>query len=565
MTTSETDSEAIIQQRKRFQALGSAINKADGMSSWLRVLMAVTLIFGLPTVALLADPAKDSTIIMFEIIAFTFRILIIAMILYLISKITRAIYTASNDFDKKIEEIGFKVENTNTLEEKKLMNNKIIYTIISVIVILASFIGIFMVGSRFEATYIIGQLIVYIIIVVCLGLTFKFWYGKNSEESLRMGGRKIIKVFMPIFFFLAVEIVIDFFSILGEPRFRINALQLSWGIIYPFLFLFLLIAILVTTKKTQREKLSLQEAKVADFKRRKVHIQNKNKIKQAFFSIKVSWNKLTKSTDPSDTARKEKLDRKPSKVLVHSIWISLFVTVIPFALIAPWSLFPHDGLLIIASLLISYQYSMIKYERYEIDVISEPKKDESLEPTEIRQPAMINNAVIMLLLPTIVFITIQYLISGVIIGETLTKSTEMVIIGFTWIVALIALPVSYQLFYKIKQNTDINRSEENISMYRRGLVQILILEITLIVCSLAGHFTASIFVSYDYIQWFAMGLQLTFVVALIILPLIFLYVVPKLSDKGYKIAAISAVVIITVINVAILTLFFANIIIGYFL
>jgi hypothetical protein len=565
MTTSETDSEAIIHQRKRFEALGSAINKADGMSSWLRVLMAVTLIFGIPTVALLADPAKDSTIIMFEIIAFTFRILTIAMILYLISKITRAIYTASNDFNKKIEEIGFKVENTNTLEEKKLMNNKIIYTIISVIVILASFIGIFLVGSRFEATYIIGQLIIYIIIVVCLGLTFKFWYGKNSEESPRMGGRKLIQVLMPIFFFLAIEIVIDFFSILGEARFRINALQLSWGIIYPFLFLFLLIAILVTTKKTPREKLSLQEAKVADFKRRETYIQDKNKIKQAFFSIKVSWNKLTKSTDPSDTAKKEKLDRKPSKAFVQSIWISLFITVVPFALIAPWSLFPHDGLLIIAALLISYQYSMVKYERYEIDVISEPKKDESLKPTEIRQPEMINNAVIMLLLPTIVFITIQYLISGVIIGDTLTESTEMVVIGFTWIVALIALPISYQLFYKIKQNTDINRSEENVSMYRRGLIQVLILEIVLIICSLLGHFIGSIFVDYEFIQWFAMGLQLTFVVALIIVPLIFLYFVPKSSDKGYKIASISTIVAITVINVTILTLFFTNIIIGYFL
>ena len=565
MTTSETDSEAIIHQRKRFEALGSAINKADGMSSWLRVLMAVTLIFGIPTVALLADPAKDSTIIMFEIIAFTFRILTIAMILYLISKITRAIYTASNDFNKKIEEIGFKVENTNTLEEKKLMNNKIIYTIISVIVILASFIGIFLVGSRFEATYIIGQLIIYIIIVVCLGLTFKFWYGKNSEESPRMGGRKLIQVLMPIFFFLAIEIVIDFFSILGEARFRINALQLSWGIIYPFLFLFLLIAILVTTKKTPREKLSLQDAKVADFKRRETYIQDKNKIKQAFFSIKVSWNKLTKSTDPSDTAKKEKLDRKPSKAFVQSIWISLFITVVPFALIAPWSLFPHDGLLIIAALLISYQYSMVKYERYEIDVISEPKKDESLKPTEIRQPEMINNAVIMLLLPTIVFITIQYLISGVIIGDTLTESTEMVVIGFTWIVALIALPISYQLFYKIKQNTDINRSEENVSMYRRGLIQVLILEIVLIICSLLGHFIGSIFVDYEFIQWFAMGLQLTFVVALIIVPLIFLYFVPKSSDKGYKIASISTIVAITVINVTILTLFFTNIIIGYFL
>ncbi len=565
MTASESDSEVIIQQRKRFEALGSSINKADTMASWLKVLVAITLIFGLPTVALLADPAKDSTIIMLEIIIFAFRILIIAMILYLTSKITRAIYTASNDFDKKIAEVGFKVPNTNSLEEKKLMNNKIIYTIISTIVILASFLGVFLVGSRFVAPYIIGQLIVYIIIVVCLVITFKFWYGKNSEESSRMGGRKLIQIFIPIFFFLAIEIIIDFFSILSEARFRINALQLSWGIIYPFLFLFLLIAILVTTKKTPREKLSLQEAKVADFKRRETHIQDKNKIKQAFFSMKVSWNKFTKKTDPSVAPKKENLDKKPSKILVQSIWITLFVTVIPFALIAPWSLFPHDGLLFIGALMISYQYSMIKFERYEIDVISEPKKDESIKPTEIRQSAMLNNAVIMLLLPTLIFITIQYLISGVIIGDTLTESTEMVVMGFTWVSALIVLPISFQLFFKIKGSTDINRSDENISMFRRGLLQVLILELILVLCSIGGHFMASSFVSYDYIQWLAMGLQLTFVVALIILPLAFLYVVPKLSDQGYKIAKVSTIATIFIINIAILALFIVDIIVGYFL
>ncbi|MHA1464175.1 MAG: hypothetical protein ACTSQ2_03675, partial [Candidatus Heimdallarchaeaceae archaeon] len=230
-----------------------------------------------------------------------------------------------------------------------------------------------------------------------------------------------------------------------------------------------------------------------------------------------------------------------------------------------WSLFPHDGLLCIAALMISYQYSMVKYERYEIDVIAEPDRDESIQPTEIRKTNMLNNAVIMLLLPTLIFITIQYLLSGVIIGETLIPSNEMVVIGFTWVSALIILPISYQLFYKIKQNTDINRSDENISMYRRGLIQVLILEIVLLVCSLAGHFFATIFVSYDFIQWFAMGLQLTFVVALIILPLIFLYVVPKLSDKGYKIATLSTIITITVINVAILTIFITSIIINYFL
>jgi hypothetical protein len=564
MTSSESDSVAIIKQRKRFEALGNAINKADGITNWLKVLVAFTLIFGLPTIALLADPAKDSIITMYELIIFAFRILIIAMVLHLLSKITREIYTAGNDYDKKIQEIGFKDSSTNTLEEKKFMNYKITYTIISVLVILASFIGIFMVSSRFVATYITGQSIVYIIIIVCLGLTFKFWYGRNSDESPRMGGRKLLQILMPIFFFLAIEIVIDFFGILSEARFRFNALQLSWGIVYPFLFIFLLIAILITTKKTQNEKMSLQEAKVAEFKRRETHIQDKNKIKQAFFSMKVSWNKFTNLFIPRGP-KKRNLDRKPSKALVQSIWITLFITVIPFALIATWSLFPQDGLLCIGALMISYQYSMIKYERYEIDVISEAKKDESIKPTEMRQPNLINNAVIMFLLPTLIFITIQYLISGVIIGEALTESTEMVVIGFTWLAALIVLPISYQLFYKIKNNTDIDRSEENVSMYRRGLIQVLIIEIVMVLCSIAGHFFASLFVNYDFIQWLAMGLQLVFVAALIVLPLIFLYVIPKLSDQGYKTAKIITIITISLINVAILALFFVNIIIGYFL
>lgn len=565
MTSPEPDSIAISKQRRRFEALGNAINKADGISSWLKVLMALTLIFGLPTIALLADPAKDSTITTYQLIIFASRILIVAMILYIISKITREVFTASSDYEIKLQEIGFKDSNTNTQEEKKLMNYKIIYTIISVLVILASFIGVFMVGSRFVATYITGQLIVYIIVVVCLGLTFKFWYKRNSEESPRMGGRKLVQILMPIFFFLAIEVIIDFFGILSEARFRFNALQLSWGIIYPFILLFLIIAILITTKKTPREKISLQDAKVADFKRRETHIHDKNKIKQAFFSMKVSWNKFANIIVPRDPTKKKNLDRKPSKALVQSIWATLFITVVPFAIIATWSLFPQDGLLCIGALIISYQYSMIKYDRYEIDVIAEPIKDESIKPTEIRQPAMINNAIIMLLLPTIIFITIQYLISGVIIGDVLSESTEMVVVGFTWVSALIVLPISYQLFYKIKNNTDIDRSEENISMYRRGLVQILIVEIVLILCSIGGHFFVSIFVDYEFIQWVAMGLQLVFVAALIILPLIFLYVVPKLSDHGYKIAKISTIIIITMINVAILVLFFVNIIIGYFL
>ena len=149
--------------------------------------------------------------------------------------------------------------------------------------------------------------------------------------------------------------------------------------------------------------------------------------------------------------------------------------------------------------------------------------------------------------------------------HALTESTEMVIIGFTWVAALIVLPISYHLFLKITNNTDIDRSEENISMYRQGILRILYIELAMIILSVAGHFLATIFVDYQFIQWVAMALQLAFVTALIVLPLIFLFVVPKLSDTGYKIAKITTFSIITLINIAIVALFIVDIIIGFFL
>ena len=565
MSSTDTTPTAIIKQRKRFEALGNAINKADGMSNWLKVLFAFTLIFGLPTLALLVDPAKDGTITMYEIIIFGFRIILIAMILSIASRMTREYYTASNDFNMKTQGIGFKDSKTNTAEEKKHMINNIVYTILSILIILASFLGIFLVGSRYVEAYIIGQQIVYLLVITCLILTFKFWYTRGSEDSPRMGGRKIVQTMLPIFMFLAIEVIIDFFSVLNEARFRINSLQLSWGIVYPFLFLFLLIAVLISTKKTAREKQSLQDAKVAEIQRKEQHIQDKNRIKRIFFRMKVGWNKFVQIFAPRDPTKKKNIDRKPSKALVKSIWITLFIVIVPFALIISWNLFPQDGLLFIGALMISYQYSMMKYERYELDVISEPDKDDSIKSSEMRTPSLIRNTLTMILLPTLVFITAQYLLSGVIIGEIFTSSTEMIVVGFTWVAALMVIPISFQMYFKIVSNTDKDRSVENVSMYRNSLVYILVFEAVMLVCSLAGHFFAQVYVAYEYIQWVAMGLQLFFVVVLVVLPIVFLYIIPKVTDQGYKITKIVTLSLIFAINIAIFALFIVDIIIGYFL
>ena len=171
----------------------------------------------------------------------------------------------------------------------------------------------------------------------------------------------------------------------------------------------------------------------------------------------------------------------------------------------------------------------------------------------------------MILLPTLMFIIAQYLLSGVIIGDSLTTKIEMTIVGFTWISALMVIPISFQMYFKITSNTNKNRSKENVSLYKHNLYLLLIIEVAMLICSLLGHFIANYFVSYDYIQWIAMGIQLAFIFVIIVLPIVFLEVVPKVSDKGYKTTKIVTIILVSLINAAILALFIVDIVVGYFL
>ena len=200
MTSAEGTSSTVIRQRKRYEKLGFALNKAGSIKTWLKVLFATTLILGLPTLPLLTDPLKDGTTTLYHVVIFGFRILIIAMILFLTLKITPQMYTAKNDLDIKIEEIGYKDANTNTKEERQLVNRNLIFTAMKIIVLVASGLGMFLVGSRDNYGYIIGQEIIYVILVVGLGLTYKFWISKDPDYSPKLGGRNLVLVFLPLLY-----------------------------------------------------------------------------------------------------------------------------------------------------------------------------------------------------------------------------------------------------------------------------------------------------------------------------------------------------------------------------
>ena len=561
MSTSDTTQPAVSAQRKRFEALGIAVNKASTIRGWLVALFYTTLIFGLPSLALLASPLKDSVTITYHVIIYGFRLLIIAMTILMVSRITTEMYTAKNDLNMKLKEIGYKDPKTNTKEENSYLHNNTILSLLKIVILIGSAIGLFLLGSRDNYGYIIGHQIIYVFIVVSLAITAKFWIGKKPDNSPRMGGRFVVLVFLPSIVLWGLETVFDFFSILTNPRFHYNVLQISWGIIYPFVFLFLLIAVLFTARKTKRERMNLQEARLAEFKRRESFIQEKGRIYRARHSMKQSWNKFTQFFF-KDQQKEKDLDKKPNIILIRSIWLTLFITFIPFAFMIPWNLFPQDGILIIMALMISYQYSMIKYERNEIDVISEPIMDEEIEPPAIRTTDLMNTTFRIILLPTIIFIIAQYLMSSVITSGVLTNQNEMITIGFTWIAVLLVIPLSIQLIYHLNLNTKTDRSEENVKMFRKGIFYLLAIELLLLIGTIAGRYIGML-LGFDIFPPFAIILQAIFVTALVIIPLVYLYIIPKLTDEQYQIARIITYSLLAIINVGVLALFITNVL-SYF-
>ncbi|MHA1514613.1 MAG: hypothetical protein ACTSPF_03660, partial [Candidatus Heimdallarchaeaceae archaeon] len=160
MSNSDSIKDNLVLQRKRYEALGASLNRSSGMKSAFKVLFATTLIFGLPTVILLSNPLKDNVTIVYQMIIFGSRILIIAMCLLLFSRITSEIYTAKNDSDKKMAELGYKDAKTNTKEERVLLTRTTVYTILKLLVFLATFFGLFLFSSRDNYGYIIGQQVI---------------------------------------------------------------------------------------------------------------------------------------------------------------------------------------------------------------------------------------------------------------------------------------------------------------------------------------------------------------------------------------------------------------------
>ncbi len=563
MSNSDSTKASLILQRQRYDALGASLNKSSSMKSVFKVLFATTLIFGLPTVILLSNPQKDTVTIIYQMIIFGFRILIIAMCLLLFSRITSEVYTAKNDSDKKLAEIGYKDAKTNTKEERVLLTRTSMYSILKLLIFCATFFGLFLFSSRDNYGYIIGQQVIYIIVLFLLLLSASFWTSRKPDYSPRLGGRLIMLVFVPALFFWGMEVILGFFNVISDSRFHYNTLQVSYGLIYPFAFIFLLVAVIYTSRKTIREKRAIQEARVADFDRRSGFIGEKNPFSRMIYHIQLFFNKMGRTITGKEQREKD-IDKKPNKLIVNSIWISIFITFFAFAFILPWNLFPHDGILLAGAAIIAYQYSMIKYERDEINVIAVPDKDESIEPPEIRTKELSTLTLRFIMLPTLIFIVVQFIINGVITGGEFTTSNIQLILSFTWVIALIVIPLSIHIVYKIVQNIKEDRTMDNIRMYFNGLFFILLFEIVLFVMTVVALFGAFYGFGYELIHLVTLALQATFVVVLVILPIVYQFIAIKVNEKGFKILTISTYVLVGLINVGIFTAFIIHILALFF-
>ncbi len=563
MSSDDSIPPAVLRQRRRYEALGVALNKSSGMKSWFKVLFILALVSGIPAIILLSDPLKDGLTTAYQMIIIGSRIFIIIITLFLLMKIMPEVYTAKNDFDMKLKEVGYKDPNTNTKEEKQFVYRKLIFTVLKIVILVASFFGLFLAGSRDNYGFIIGNQILYLLIIVGFLLTMKFWSSSGPENSPRMGGRNIIQVIIPGAVLWGLEIFLEFFSFLSEPRFHFNTLQISWGIMYPFILLFILIAVIYTSKRTVRERMVLQEARETEFKRKESFIDDKKFYSRAFFGFQTRWNEFVQIFRKKDTEKVKNIDKKPNEKVVKGIWITLFATFIPFVFILPWNFFPHDGIVIFGALMVAYQYSMIKYDRIEIEVISEPERDETITPTEIRKPEFVSGTLRWILIPMILFMVAVYLIGGVITGGILTTYNEMLILTFTWISVLIVVPLSIQIISNIKNSADENRTKENVEMHRNSLILILILVLVLIVGSIVGNLIGSL-LHVEIIPLTTILLQATIAGVLIIIPLVYQFVIPKLTDQNYKIFNIGTFVVVALADVGILVWFIFGIILRYF-
>ena len=95
-------------------------------------------------------------------------------------------------------------------------------------------------------------------------------------------------------------------------------------------------------------------------------------------------------------------------------------------------------------------------------------------------------------------------------------------------------------------------------MYRQNILILLLIELVLLTGSVVARYVGQT-LDYTLLPSFAIILQMIFVVTIILIPLIYLYIIPNLDDKKFQIARISTYTLLVIVNLGILTLFLLNV------
>ncbi|MHA1687118.1 MAG: hypothetical protein ACTSYD_12065 [Candidatus Heimdallarchaeaceae archaeon] len=552
----------IVAQRKKFEIMGATLNRGESLRSWFKALLIVSLIFGIPTIPLLADVLKDQIIYIYQALIFGFRFLLLVFLFHWTSKITSYITGAKNDFELKLRAIGYQNKATNTKDEIRLARYNFIYRFMQFLISLDIILGLFMLSGRTNYGYIVGQMVIYGIVIVLLLTTIKFWFTKGSPDSPRMGGKVLVQMFIPTMFAFCVELMLDFFFVASEPNFHHNVLQLGWGLVYPFAFLFILIAVQITTKKTKRERLKLEQAWLAEYQKKQRFIHERNFFVRMFVIFQSYWHQFLSLFRKIPEKTEKDLDKKPSEALVKSIWISLFVTIIPIGFLVPWIMFPYDGIMLVIALITAYVYSMTKYERYKLDVLTEVEQTLT-ETTEIRTIQFSNKIFYSVSIPTLVFIFAQLVFNGILTKGLYDEYKMMVIRGFTWIALLASIPISIQMVYLITKATDENREKGNLKLFVS--INLLFLGITsLVLIGTIISYLVALKLDIAFVILKSVWMYILLMWTTNILPLLYLVIVPKLNEQRYKIAKIGYIILMVLTDLGILLWFLFDILITHF-
>ncbi|MHA1205118.1 MAG: hypothetical protein ACTSSL_09305 [Candidatus Heimdallarchaeaceae archaeon] len=540
MSTLDEVPQELIEQRLRYEALGLSINTGNKIASWLKVLYTFCLIILLPTLLLLSDPLKDNVTYMYQALGIGFRILLASMIIYFISKIAPLLYAAKNDYNKLLSTVGYNDPEKNTKDEVQLVRRKFVIDYIYLISLISVFLSVFVVNNRNNIAFIIGHEVIVFVILVGLILIWKFWLYKDSTKVPFLGGRLLVLSFIPLVTVWGIEIFIEFFSTLSKPRFDFNRLQLTYSLVYPIVFILISVAVLISTKKTKREKLALRKEKDYEITRKSKFIEDKNVLSKAFFKIETTIYKI-KSTfrkEMDEQKLEKKLDKKPSYILVQSIWIALILSFIPLSILISWNLFPHDGIFMIVSVITAYVYSMVKYHRYDIDVIGYIEKKAEKEPPLLRKPEISSQLFQSLSLVSVVFIVAIMIVGPIITKGDYSGFNGMIVTAFSWISVILSFPLSIRLMYFLKQGFDETRRKEDTALPLQTLLPILIMELALVI----GMFAAHIYVPNFGIQFLAnisFYLILLIIFLVLVIPISYILVVPfAKDDKQYQIITI---------------------------